>query len=57
MAYVLRFIQNCRKEQSAREIVKLPTIMELRKSTETIFKVIQHVNLDDEIRRVLNNEP
>ncbi|XP_058816823.1 uncharacterized protein LOC131680122 [Topomyia yanbarensis] len=58
MGYVLRFISNCRKKIAAkRNLFRHLTIEELRKSTETILRVIQHVHLEDEIRRVLLNKP
>lgn len=58
MGYVLRFAANCKKK-SAEERLLLPylTIEELRRSTNAIIKVIQHVHLADEIDRVISNQP
>ncbi|XP_038106245.1 uncharacterized protein LOC119766001 [Culex quinquefasciatus] len=58
MAYVQRFIQNCRqKDPSCRVFMIHPTIPELRASLELIVKIIQHEALSDEIHRVQNDEP
>ncbi|XP_038116778.1 uncharacterized protein LOC119768983 [Culex quinquefasciatus] len=58
MAYVQRFIQNCRqKDPSCRVFMIHPTIPELRASLELIVKIIQYEALSDEIHRVQNDEP
>ncbi|XP_062541814.1 uncharacterized protein LOC134209800 [Armigeres subalbatus] len=57
MGYVLRFVSNCRKHPSRREANKYLTVDELRRSTDVIIHVIQHVHLADEIKRVVSNEP
>ncbi|XP_049279325.1 uncharacterized protein LOC125761836 [Anopheles funestus] len=57
MGYVLRFIENCRKPAPLRELRRHLTVKELRLSTEAVIRVIQHVHLADEIRRVMENQP
>lgn len=51
LAYVLRFISNCKQKQAdLRTLRRNLTINELRNSLELIIKVIQHEALGDEIR-------
>ncbi|XP_062704539.1 uncharacterized protein LOC134286864 [Aedes albopictus] len=53
-----RFISNCRvKDPKLRNRVRYLTVPELRRSLETIIKVVQHEVLSDEINRIENNEP
>ncbi|XP_038120327.1 uncharacterized protein LOC119770111 [Culex quinquefasciatus] len=58
MAYVQRFIQNCRQKDPSCQVFMIhPTIPELRASLELIVKIIQHEALSDDIHRVQNDEP
>ncbi|XP_058816344.1 uncharacterized protein LOC131679628 [Topomyia yanbarensis] len=58
IALVQRFIHNCRlKSPSERILRHHPTIKELRSALQLIVKVIQHEAMDDEIQRVISNEP
>lgn len=58
LAYVQRFIGNCRqKDPSLRILTINPTIPELRRSLELIVKVVQDEVLSEEIQRVQNNDP
>lgn len=58
LAYVLRFVKNCRvKDPDDRVTSKHLTIPELRSALHTIVLVIQHECLSDEIQRVQNGEP
>ncbi|XP_058828585.1 uncharacterized protein LOC131688396 [Topomyia yanbarensis] len=53
MGYVVRFAENCRKRPPQRQTSRHLTICELRRSTEIIIHVIQHIHLADEINRVI----
>ena len=56
--YVLRFITNSRNNSSSERATSPHlTIQELRKSKETIFRVLQHIHFEDEIRRVISKQP
>lgn len=58
VAYVLRFINNCRKRGSTqRNYQAHPTIDELRLALSLIVKVVQHEVLTQEIVLIQNGEP
>ncbi|XP_062716240.1 uncharacterized protein LOC134291886 [Aedes albopictus] len=58
MAYVQRFISNCRKKDDKLRVKQRHTsVPELRKAMELIIKIVQHEVLGDEIRRINQNEP
>ncbi|XP_055543014.1 uncharacterized protein LOC129728593 [Wyeomyia smithii] len=58
IAYVLRFISNCRiKNPELRKLKRHLTVPELRESLIVIVKVIQHERLADEINRIENKQP
>lgn len=57
MAYILRFVRNCRiKEPSERQGSQQLTVPEMQASLETIVRVIQRLEFLDEIQSVLSNE-
>lgn len=57
IAYVLRFIQNCKiKENPKRQRLQHLTVLEMQASLETIVLVVQRVEFFDEIRTILANE-
>ncbi|XP_055527560.1 uncharacterized protein LOC129720152 [Wyeomyia smithii] len=57
IAYVLRFISNCRiKDPELRKLKCHLTVPELRESLIVIVKVIQHERLADEINRIKNKQ-
>ncbi|XP_058816988.1 uncharacterized protein LOC131680284 [Topomyia yanbarensis] len=58
VAYVLRFINNCKKNDSRqRKYQPYLTIEELRLALNLILKVVQHEVLADEIVHIQNDEP
>lgn len=58
IAYVLRFVSNCRKKTPSERITSVQlTIAELQLSTLAIFKTVQQVHLMDEIQRLRSNKP
>ncbi|XP_062704435.1 uncharacterized protein LOC134286779 [Aedes albopictus] len=57
VAYILRFVRNCRIAASQRQQSKQLTVSEMQMSLETIVRAIQRMEFFEEIRRVLSNEP
>lgn len=57
IAWVLRFINNLRLKTTERTQGKWLTINELRQSLLVIIRVVQHVELGDEIQRLQSNMP
>lgn len=58
VAYVLRFIRNCRsKKLQDRQRSQQLTVPEMQASLERIVLVIQRMEFPDEIQRVLSGEP
>ncbi|XP_055615009.1 uncharacterized protein LOC129761315 [Toxorhynchites rutilus septentrionalis] len=58
MSYIIRFVDNCRQKNPLdRRKSNHHTVIELRRSTDAIFKILQHIHLSDEIQRVLSNQP
>ncbi|XP_058827752.1 uncharacterized protein LOC131687671 [Topomyia yanbarensis] len=57
IAWAYRFINNARKTKTDRIIRSRLTISELRDSLVIIVRVIQHVELGDEIKRIQSNIP
>ncbi|XP_052567505.1 uncharacterized protein LOC128093784 [Culex pipiens pallens] len=57
MAYVLRFVNNCRiKNPTERTRLRHLTVPELRSSLKLIVKVVQHDVLSQEIQQVAEND-
>ncbi|XP_053691521.1 uncharacterized protein LOC128740037 [Sabethes cyaneus] len=57
IAWVLRYINNSRKQKSDRVLDRRLTTNELHQSLLVIVRVIQHTELRDEIRRLQSNLP
>ncbi|XP_062538935.1 uncharacterized protein LOC134207229 [Armigeres subalbatus] len=57
IAFVLRFISNCRLKKGTRSATSTPTIPELQNATKCIIRAIQRSELQDEIDRLQSGEP
>ncbi|XP_058448849.1 uncharacterized protein LOC131428824 [Malaya genurostris] len=57
IAWVLRFLSNARKSKENRITIRHLSVQELRRSTIVIVRVIQHIELQDEIQRMKTNTP
>ncbi|XP_058816629.1 uncharacterized protein LOC131679895 [Topomyia yanbarensis] len=57
LAYVLRFRNNVKKRKENRTLGKLPTVIELREAMKTTIRVVQNLEYNSEIQRVLTGEP
>lgn len=57
VAWIMRFFDNARKPKAERNYKRHLTVRELRRSTNVVVRVIQHVELEDEIQRVRTNTP
>ncbi|XP_055615149.1 uncharacterized protein LOC129761452 [Toxorhynchites rutilus septentrionalis] len=58
MSHIIRFVDNCRQKNPLdRRKSNHHTVIELRRATDAIFKILQHIHLSDEIQRVLSNQP
>lgn len=57
MAYVRRFVENCRKKDPLQRVKKVYlTVCELRQACDDIFRLVQHKHLADEIKLVSSGE-
>ncbi|XP_055542932.1 uncharacterized protein LOC129728511 [Wyeomyia smithii] len=57
IAWILRYVNNSRKQKTNRILEKRLNTDELRQSMLVIVRVIQHIELGDEIQRLQSNRP